>query len=412
MPPAAAAAERLLVATGDWERCADLLAWQVARAARCRLAGDESDRGGVDSGGWPSCAAARLGQSDEALRLYSPAGRARPAAGPAEDPPELRRCIAPRADAGDRHRARAGRADRRPSARGRWSIARTLFAERAAPPTPSSDALARPRSRSRATRAVLAALERLYEGEAGSQALADELGDARPSCRRSRRRPLHFGRGRAAERAGRPDGRARGVPQGDGLDPTLAEPLAALSALAAREGDWNEVATLLEGELGRATSAKRKGPLLLELAIVHGDRLKAPARALALLETAATFLPGRAAPLRSQRAVSISPPATGRRRPRRSTGWRRAAPRSPTPPRGTTPSARPPRRRGRSIARSPSTRGPTGATTATGRRSSGWRRSASSAGSGTTPGRRPRRCSSVTDRRWSRGRGRRWSRAR
>ena len=30
---AAAAAERLLRAVGDWERCADLLAWQVARAA-------------------------------------------------------------------------------------------------------------------------------------------------------------------------------------------------------------------------------------------------------------------------------------------------------------------------------------------------------------------------------------------
>src|SRR4029078_5672190 len=30
---AAAAAERLLRAVGDWERCADPLAWQVARAA-------------------------------------------------------------------------------------------------------------------------------------------------------------------------------------------------------------------------------------------------------------------------------------------------------------------------------------------------------------------------------------------
>ncbi len=43
------------------------------------------------------------------------------------------------------------------------------------------------------------------------------------------------------------------------LDPTLAEPIAALGALAAREGDWSEVAKLLESEVGLATSSARKG---------------------------------------------------------------------------------------------------------------------------------------------------------
>jgi len=75
------------------------------------------------------------------------------------------------------------------------------------------------------------------------------------------------------------------------LDPTLAEPVAALGALAAREGDWSEVAKLLESEVGLATSPTRKGPLLIELALVQGDRLGDPARAVSLLETAARFLP-------------------------------------------------------------------------------------------------------------------------
>ena len=56
---AAAAAERLLVAIGDWERCADLLAWRVARAG----ADNDSSRGrgrGTGrrcSGAWRSCVA-------------------------------------------------------------------------------------------------------------------------------------------------------------------------------------------------------------------------------------------------------------------------------------------------------------------------------------------------------------------
>src|SRR6185437_16559365 len=63
-----------------------------------------------------------------------------------------------------------------------------------------------------------------------------------------------------------------------------------LAALASKEGDWSEVAKLLESELGLTTSAARKGALLLELAALSGDRLANPARAVALLGDAAKHL--------------------------------------------------------------------------------------------------------------------------
>ncbi len=288
--PAAAAAERLLVATGDWERCADLLAWQVARAGAMPPLDDETDD---PSAGllWrlAELRRARLGQADEALRLYAQLAERGPPLGRLADPPDLvrfirrepllatataRALVAP--TAGDRARALIDRA--------------TLFAERARAADAESDALAAldldPRNPG-----VLAMLERLYEGEAGSRALADELGRRAAKLPPVQAAPLHYGRGRAAERGGDRTVAREAYRKAMTLDPTLAEPLAALSALAAREGDWTEVAALLDGELARATSAKRKGPLLLELAIVYGDRLNAPARAVALLETAATFLP-------------------------------------------------------------------------------------------------------------------------
>src|SRR5206468_5436794 len=60
---AAAAAERFLVATGDWERCAELLAWRAARTP---------DGGDRRAHLWrlAELRRARLGQIDEATRLY------------------------------------------------------------------------------------------------------------------------------------------------------------------------------------------------------------------------------------------------------------------------------------------------------------------------------------------------------
>ena len=145
--------------------------------------------------------------------------------------------------------------------------------------------------------------------------------------------------GAPGERAGDRGAAREAYRRAMSLDPTLAEPVAALGALAAREGDWSEVAKLLESEVGLATSAERKGPLLIELAVVYGDRLGDPGRAVSLLETAGAPLPDDPAPARSGRALSARRAETGRRRPTRSIGSPRAAPPSPTRPSATSPSA-------------------------------------------------------------------------
>jgi tetratricopeptide (TPR) repeat protein len=288
---AAAAAERFLVATGDWERCADLLAWLAARAPTLSAAPAAS--------GLPSRAAllwrlaelrrARLGQIDEALRLYVELGAASPSTmPPLADPPAVaafvrrepvlavetaRAAVAP--TAADRSRALLDRA--------------RAFAERGRRDDAERDALAAidfdPRNME-----ALSALEKLFEEPPRARLLVDELGRRAAKLEPTAAAPLFYGRGRAAARAG-DNGTARDAyRRAMSLDPTLAEPIAALGALASKEGDWSEVAKLLESEVGLTTSSARKGTLLLELAVVQGDRLGAPARAVALLDDAARHL--------------------------------------------------------------------------------------------------------------------------
>ena len=138
---------------------------------------------------------------------------------------------------------------------------------------------------------AIGALEKMYDGERRARQLAEELGRRAARLPPRDAAPLHFGRGRAWERAGDRGAAREAYRRAMSLDPTLAEPVAALGALAAREGDWSEVAKLLESEVGLATSATRKGPLLIELAVVYGDRLGDPARAVSQLESAGRFLP-------------------------------------------------------------------------------------------------------------------------
>ena len=297
---AATAAEKLLVATGDWERCADLLAWRASRVSASGATGAGAAGAGTAGAGaagtrtellWrlAELRRAHLGQPDEALRLYGQIAAEGTALPPLDDPPELaafvrrdlalatetaRATVAPAAV--DRANALCDRA--------------SLLVERGRNADAERDALAvldlDPRNAP-----ALAALERIFEGEARARTLAEELGRRAAKLPPAQAAPLHLGRGRAAERAGDRAMAREAYRRAISLDPTFAEPVAALGALAAREGDWSETAALLESELGLATSAKRKGPLLIELALVYGDRLGAPARAVALLETAATFLP-------------------------------------------------------------------------------------------------------------------------
>lgn len=296
---AAAAAERLLRAVGDWERCADLLAWQVARAgARAAEAtGEAGDREGgatdrTDQAGliWRLAELRRehLGEADEALRLYGQLASLGPALGPLADPPEL--AAVARRDFG--LAVETARAEVAPSAaeRARAFVDRAaLLGARGRGADAERDALAALDLDPRNTDAI-AALERMYDGERRARQLAEELGRRASRLPPREAAPLHFGRGRAWERAGDRAAAREAYRRAMSLDPTLAEPVAALGALAAREGDWSEVAKLLESEVGLATSPTRKGPLLIELALVHGDRLGDPARAVALLESAARFL--------------------------------------------------------------------------------------------------------------------------
>jgi len=290
---AAAAAERFLVATGDWERCADLLAWSAARAATV-APGAAAPEGAPSRGAllWrlAELRRGRLGQLDEALRLYAElaASKATSPLPPLADPPALAAAV--RRDpllAVETARAQVAPspADR---ARALLDRARAL-AERGRREDAERDALASIELDPRNMEAI-AALEKLFEETARARALADELGRRAVKVDPLSAAALSYGRGRAAARAGDNAGAREAYRRAMSLDPTLAEPIAALAALASKEGDYSEVAKLLESELGLTTSAARKGALLLELAVLHGDRLGAPVRAVALLDDAAKHL--------------------------------------------------------------------------------------------------------------------------
>ena len=289
---AASAAERFLIATGDWERCADLLAWSAARAS----AGQATGAAGI--AGAPSRPAllwrlaelrrARLGQTDEALRIYVELAAAGTALPPLADPPALTALV--RRDPW--LAVQTARAVAAPSAaeRSRALLDRGLaLAERERGDEAERDVLAAldcdPRNME-----ALAALEKMFEDPARARTLAEELGRRAVKLDPTAAAPLFFGRGRASARAGDNAAAREAYRRAMSLDPTLAEPIAALGALAAREGDWSEVAKLLESEVGLAVSPARRAALRVELAVVYGDRLNDPARAVALLDEAAAQL--------------------------------------------------------------------------------------------------------------------------
>ena len=232
---------------------------------------------------------AHLGQADEALRLYKQLESRGLALGPLPDAPELAPLIR-RDPALTTDTARALVSPTAPDC-SRALVDRALaLAERGLRTHAERDAFVAldldPRNAS-----ALGVLERLYEGTARAKSLGDELGRRAARLPPAEAASLLLGRGRASERAGDWTAAREAYRRAMSLDPTFAEPVAALGALAAREGDWSEVAVLLENEVKLPGSAKRRGPLLLELAVVYGDRLAAPERAVSLLETAAALLP-------------------------------------------------------------------------------------------------------------------------
>ncbi len=200
---AAAAAERFLVATGDWERCAELLAWLAARAPTLPPEPSESGAPSRTALLWrlAELRRARLGQIDEALRLYVELGAAsKSTLPPLADPPALaafvrrepllavetaRAVAAP--TAAERSRALLDRA--------------RAFAERGRRDDAERDALAAidfdPHNME-----ALGALEKFFEEPPRARLLVDELGRRAVKVDPSAAASLYYGRGRAAARAG------------------------------------------------------------------------------------------------------------------------------------------------------------------------------------------------------------------
>jgi tetratricopeptide repeat protein len=281
---AAAAAERFLIAGGEWERAAELLAWQTAR-----MGASANQPAATGSPGrlpllWrlAELRLARLEQPDEALRLYveirASRGTALP---PLAASPELA-ALARKDVQFATETARAFVAPT-PSDRSRALVDRAaVLGALGRPDDAQRDVLAAveldPRNMS-----ALDALQSMFDGPVRARLLAEELARRAAKLAPQVAAPLHYGRGRAAERAGNPAVARDAYRQAVTLDPTLAEPIAALGALAAREGDWSEVAALMESEVALATSPARKSALLVELAVVHCDRLGNPRRAVDLL---------------------------------------------------------------------------------------------------------------------------------
>ena len=210
---AAAAAERFLVATGDWERCADLLAWLAARAPTLPPAPPRAARpaGPRCSGGWRSCGARASDRSTR--RCGSTSSSA---------PPPSRRCRRWRirrrwrrscgASRCWRWRRRARRWRRRPPIdRARCSIARAPSRSAAGVTTPSA-------TRWRRSTSIRATWRRWPRSRSSSRSRRARVcwstswGAGPPSWSRRRRRPSSTAgagprraRGTAAPRA-RPTG--------------------------------------------------------------------------------------------------------------------------------------------------------------------------------------------------------------
>jgi tetratricopeptide (TPR) repeat protein len=286
---ACAAAERLLLTIGDWERCAELLSWAASRqgGGPARPAGE-----GRAAVLWrlAELRRARLGQSDEALRLYgellAESGRAQ---GPLHDPPEMVALARRDGDLG-LHTARAAVAPTA-SARARALLERAMLLLERGHPTDAEHDVMRALDLDPRNIETIAALERLHDGGSRWVELARELRARAAALPPEPASRLWFGAGRASEHTGDRVAAREAYRKAMALDPALPEPIAALGALAARDGDWNEVAALLESEVALIGPSPRKGRLLAELAAVQGERLGNATRAIELLDAAAALLP-------------------------------------------------------------------------------------------------------------------------
>jgi tetratricopeptide (TPR) repeat protein len=276
---AAESAERVLMATGEWQRCADLLSWAAARA--------ESGAGAGAAGRatllWRLAELRRshLKQEDEALRLYRALGApaAPRIAGAFGAPSKLQAPLA-------LHTARIAVAPG-PAEKAKAHLDRGLviLTEAGRINEAEADFTAAldldPRNVE-----IMTAFERLCERTQRWDELGhrfEQKASTLPPPGASR---LWYGVGRVSERLDDlPTARAA-YERSASLDPNLVEPVIALRRLASRRGDWTEVARLLDLELALGAPGANDPTRLVELASIVGERLGNNDRALALLERA------------------------------------------------------------------------------------------------------------------------------
>ena len=212
---AAAAAERLLRAVGDWERCADLLAWQVARAAARRPDADRRGRPTRSgcSGGSPSCAGNVWARPTRRCASTASSPRCGPPLAALADPPELA-ALARRDFALAVETARAGVAPTRGRTLARAGRPRGAARWRAgAAATPSATRWRRSIS-IRATPTRSRRWNRCTRASAGPASWPTSWGGAPPAAAaRGGAAALRTRAGRGAR--GRSRRRARGLPPGD-----------------------------------------------------------------------------------------------------------------------------------------------------------------------------------------------------
>ncbi|HEX3694250.1 MAG TPA: hypothetical protein VH374_02580 [Polyangia bacterium] len=314
---AAESAERLLMAIGQWDRCAALLAWVASRPDRH---GEPMRRAALL---WrlAELRRARLGQEEEAFRLYSLLDKeaaAVPRGGkkgrrplPAQAEPAIDLVVLPPVF-GALGRALAMRSLRAAVAPSRADLAAALL-DRAMflvdPLARVADAqrdLARALDLDPRNVDVVVALERLTERTGRWADLADELrrkAAASPAPVAAR---LWYGVGRIGERQSDPTVAADAYRQACALDSTLIEPVAALRRLARLRRDWPEVARLLEIEHALSPGPREQAETSAELAQVLGDHLQQPERAVSLLESALTFFPDDTAMLQRLFALNLA----------------------------------------------------------------------------------------------------------
>jgi tetratricopeptide (TPR) repeat protein len=308
---AAEAAERLLVASGQSDRCADLLAWAAARAAgaAASMSGESSAAGDNPRPEDPARRAAllwrlaelrraRLGQEDEALRLYVELGRlsGQAAATPmALDPVPGRR-------SGKQLALHTARAAVAPTAvdRARALLDRGLYIFDHAGKTGIADAereLMRALDLDPRNVDIVIALERVTERNGRWAELGETLRGKAAEVVPSAAARLWYGAGRASERMANLEVAREAYQRAAALDPALRQPVSALARLAAARADWAEAARLLEIEIDLCVMPGDKARVSSELAGVVGEHLRQPGRALELLEAAATLFPDDAVTL-------------------------------------------------------------------------------------------------------------------